>query len=71
MKWVNRRTKREECRFNLFWFFFISFLSLLTNYKLKMVIFCRLFSFNCFDGHLEDVNKFKIFDVLSLIGLVP
>jgi len=36
-----------------------------------MVVFSRLFSFNCFDGQLEDINKFKIFNVLSFIGLVP
>jgi hypothetical protein len=71
MKWTSSRAKREDCRCNLFMFHVINVCSFLTNYKLKMLIFSRLFGFNCFNSRLEDIAKFRLFNVLSFIGLVP
>lgn len=45
VRWVNRKGKWDSIRCNLIWFNIISVLSLATNYKLKMILFSRLFNF--------------------------
>jgi cadmium resistance protein CadD (predicted permease) len=46
-KWLKRRENKEDTRFNYCWFYFISILSFLSNYKLKMLLFSGLFNFEC------------------------
>ncbi len=45
LKWANRRVRKGDSRSNLIWFHIISLFSLFTSYKLKMVLFSRLFNF--------------------------
>jgi hypothetical protein len=53
LKWVRRQDYKKSTKFNLFWFYFMSISSVLSNYKLKMLIFSRLFSFDCLKSQLE------------------
>jgi len=55
----------------LIWFHLINILSFLTNFKLKMLIFSRLFDLDCCKCLLDNTNKFRVFNVLSFIGLLP
>ena len=34
-----------------------------------MLIFTRLFGFNCLKAQLESVQKFRIFNILSFLGI--
>ena len=54
-KWTKRRDKKDEVKFNYCWFYFITIFSLLTNFKLKMLLFSGLFNFDCLKCKLETV----------------
>jgi hypothetical protein len=47
----------------------ISFLALFTNYKLKLILFTKLFNFSIFKYQLDSVQKFNIFNAFSFIGV--
>lgn len=34
-----------------------------------MILFTRLFSFKCFRAQLDEIQKFRIFNILSFIGV--
>ena len=44
-------------------------LSALTSYKFKMLIFTKLFSFQCLRAQLEHVQKFRVFNIMSFLGV--
>lgn len=44
--------------------------SFLLSYKLKLIIFTRLFSFHCLKAQLENIQKFRMFNILSFIGII-
>lgn len=50
-------------------FTFITILSFLTSYKLKLIIFSKLFSFTCARSQLDSVQKFRVFNILSFLGV--
>ena len=54
--------------FHKIFFLVITILSFLTNYKLKMIVFSKLFSFTSARAQLETVQKFRIFNILSFLG---
>ena len=70
-KWTKRREKKGDFKCNYIWFYFISLLAFLSNYKLKMLLFSGFFNFDCLKCKLETVQKFRIFNVFSFLGLVP
>jgi hypothetical protein len=45
-------------------------LSLLTNFKFKLLIFTKLFRFSCLTAHLEDIHGFRVFNVMSFLGFL-
>ena len=45
-------------------------MSFLTSYKFKLIIFTKLFRFNCLTAHLQNVHGFRAFNVLSFFGIV-
>lgn len=47
----------------------VTLLSFLTNYKLKLILFCKLFNFGCTRAQLESVQKFRIFNFMSFLGI--
>ena len=49
---------------------FVVVFSAALNYKLKMIVFTRLFKFDSMSARLEDVSKFRMFNVYSFFGLV-
>lgn len=51
-RWANRGSRCDNYSCNWIWFQIISFLSFVTSYKLKMVLFSRLFNFECFKFQL-------------------
>lgn len=44
-------------------------LSLLINYKIRLIIFSKLFSSTSTRAQLESVQKFRIFNILSFLGV--
>ena len=56
---------------NRCFFAFITIMSLLLNYKTKMILFTKLFKFHCMNAYLENVYKFRVFNVLSFFGILP
>lgn len=49
---------------------FVVIVSLLLNYKFKMIVFTRLFKFSSMSAHLESVSKFRMFNIYSFFGLI-
>lgn len=47
-----------------------TFIGLAVSHKFKNLMFSRLFAFTVFSAPLEDVKKFKIFNIFSFISLV-
>ncbi len=45
-------------------------LSIFISHKFKHLMFCRLFSFGVFSAQLDEVKKFKIFNIFSFISLI-
>lgn len=45
-------------------------MSLVTNFKLKLLIFTKLFRFECLTAHLEDIHGFRVFNVMSFLGFL-
>jgi hypothetical protein len=56
---------------NRCFFAFITLLSLLINYKSKMILFTKLFKFHAMNAHLENVYRFRVFNVFSFFGILP
>ena len=44
-------------------------ISALGNYKFKLIIFTKLFNFQCVRAQLEHVQKFRVFNVMSFLGV--
>lgn len=44
-------------------------LSAVTSYKFKLIIFTKLFHFQCLRAQLEHVQKFRLFNLLSFLGV--
>ena len=61
-KWL-----RAKCNYALY--VVITIMAALTSYKLKMIIFTRLFGFYCLRAMLDSVQKFRIFNILSFLGI--
>lgn len=61
-KWVKNRC-------NYICYLILSIVSCLLNYKVKMMLFSRLFSFQCLRAQLDSVQKFRLFNVLSFLGV--
>ncbi len=61
-KWVKSRC-------NYICYIIFSIISCLMNYKVKMMLFSRLFSFQCLRAQLDSVQKFRLFNVLSFLGV--
>lgn len=55
--------------FHRAFFVFVTFFSLIFNYKLKLIMFCKMFSFTCTRSQLESVQKFRVFNILSFLGV--
>ena len=47
----------------------LSIISLLSSYKLKLLLFTRLFTFRIFRAQLQNIQKFRIFNMMSFIGI--
>lgn len=43
----------------------------LCSYKLKLLLFSRLFSFECLKFQLDRLEKFKIFNLFAFLGFCP
>lgn len=43
--------------------------SAVTSYKFKLIVFTKLFSFKCVRAQLEHVQKFRLFNFLSFLGV--
>ena len=71
LRWLSHRKNEKDCKLHLIWYYVLTIFSFLTNYKFKMIIFSRLFNFDCFKGQLESIAKLKIFDIFLFIGLIP
>lgn len=56
---------------NKCFFVFITLLSLFINYKAKMLLFSRLFKFHCMNAFLENIYRFRLFNVFSFFGILP
>jgi hypothetical protein len=41
------------------------------NHKFRNILFCKLFTFGVFCAKLDKVEHFKIFNIFSLVSLVP
>jgi hypothetical protein len=60
----------KECCSHRCSFLFFSLVAFLTNFKLKLLMFSKLFRFSCLTAQLEDTHGFRIFNVLSFLGLL-
>jgi hypothetical protein len=47
----------------------VTLLSGLINYKIKLILFCKMFNFGCTRAQLESVQRFRIFNILSFLGV--
>lgn len=45
-------------------------ISVCLSHKFKNILFCRLFAFHIFTALLDDVKRFKIFNIFSFISLI-
>ena len=69
-KWLKgKEDEKRSC--NIFWFSTTVIAGILVNYKIKLLIFSRLFGFHCYKCKLETVDRFRIFNVFSFLGLLP
>ncbi len=55
---------------NRCWFYFVSIVSLLTLHKFKNIMFCKLFNFNILSAQLDNVQRFKIFNIFAFLGFI-
>ena len=55
--------------FNTGFYAVIVIISALTSYKFKIIIFTKLFSFQCVRAQLEHVQKFRVFNFMSFLGV--
>lgn len=44
--------------------------ALCINHKFRNILFCKLFTFSMFSAYLENVSKFRIFNIMSFLSLV-
>jgi hypothetical protein len=42
----------------------------MTSYKFRLIIFTKLFRFNCLTAHLQNIHGFRAFNVLSFFGII-
>jgi hypothetical protein len=50
--------------------FVANLVGMMVSHKFKNLMFSRLFSFNMFSAMMDDVKKFKIFNIFSFISLI-
>jgi len=62
-KWL-----KTKC--NFVFYGIIVVISALTNYKFKLILFTKLFNFKCVRAQLEHVQKFRVFNLMSFLGVV-
>lgn len=62
-------TWRDNSFLNKLYNMFSTFISLCISHKFKNLMFSRLFAFHIFSAPLDDVKKFKIFNIYSFISL--
>jgi hypothetical protein len=55
---------------NKYFFVFASMVSLVINYKFRMIVFSKLFKFNSLSAILDNVYKFRIFNIFSFFGIL-
>lgn len=48
----------------------ITIASVLLSHKFRNILFSKLFSFSIFSAQLEDVSKFKVFNIFSFLSLL-
>lgn len=61
--WLHKHTSHRIV------FVLVTILSLLINYKVRLIIFSKLFSSTSTRAQLESVQKFRIFNILSFLGV--
>lgn len=61
---------RDGSILNKLYNMFSTFISLTLCHKFKNLMFSRLFAFVIFSAQLDDVKKFKIFNIFSFISLI-
>lgn len=61
---------RDSSLLNKIYNMFSNFISLVISHKFKNLIFTRLFAFCIFSSQLDDVKKFKIFNIYSFISFL-
>lgn len=61
---------RDASILNKLYNMFSTFISLSLSHKFKNLMFSRLFAFVIFSAQLDDVKKFKIFNIYSFISLI-
>lgn len=63
--------KNKGCSCNLISFHVLGVMGLFSSFKLRLLMFSRLFGFNCFRCSLDSTDKFKVFNLLSFLTLIP
>ena len=48
-----------------------SLVGLFVTHKFKNIIFCKLFGFDIFKAKLDNIQTFKIFNILSFLSFIP
>lgn len=56
-------------RCNGIFYVIVVVVSTVTSFKFKLIVFTKLFSFQCVRAQLEHVQKFRIFNFLSFLGV--
>lgn len=59
-----------ECLSHACTFAVFTILAAVTSYKFRLIIFTKLFRFNCLTAHLQNVHGFRVFNVFSFFGIV-
>ncbi len=49
----------------------VSVISFFTCYKIRMVLYSRLFGYQCFKCQLESIVGFGVYHFFAFIGLIP
>lgn len=55
---------------NRCFFIFATFISTIINYKFRMILFSKLFQFQSLSAMLDNIYKFRIFNVFSFFGIL-
>ena len=51
-------------------FVFFTLFGLFANFKVKLLMFTKLFRFSFLTAQLDSINEFRIFNVMSFLGLI-